>query len=123
MADPVAIAILFGVFALLLGLRVPIAVAIALAAIGTAFYLGIPLPTVGQRMVAGLNSFTLLAIPFFILAGEIMGAGGMSRRLIGLANLLVGWLRGGLAMMNITIESVTNVLFRIFTTSDSGISR
>ena len=110
MADPVAIAILFGVFALLLGLRVPIAVAIALAAIGTAFYLGIPLPTVGQRMVAGLNSFTLLAIPFFILAGEIMGAGGMSRRLIGLANLLVGWLRGGLAMMNVAASAFFGAL-------------
>ena len=110
MADPVAIAILFGVFALLLVLRVPIAVAIALAAIGTAFYLGIPLPTVGQRMVAGLNSFTLLAIPFFILAGEIMGAGGMSRRLIGLANLLVGWLRGGLAMMNVAASAFFGAL-------------
>lgn len=84
--------------------------AIALAAIGTAFYLGIPLPTVGQRMVAGLNSFTLLAIPFFILAGEIMGAGGMSRRLIGLANLLVGWLRGGLAMMNVAASAFFGAL-------------
>lgn len=110
MSDPVAIAILFGVFALLLVLRVPIALAIALAAIATAFYLGIPLPTVGQRMVAGLNSFTLLAIPFFILAGEIMGAGGMSQRLIGLANLLVGWLRGGLAMMNIAASAFFGAL-------------
>jgi tripartite ATP-independent transporter DctM subunit len=109
-ADPVAIAILFGVFALLLVLRVPIALAIAAAAIATAYYLGIPLPTVGQRMVAGLNSFTLLAIPFFILAGEIMGAGGMSRRLIGLANLLVGWLRGGLAMMNIAASAFFGAL-------------
>lgn len=110
MADPVAIAILFGMFALLLVLRVPIALAIALAAIATAFYLGIPLPTVGQRMVAGLDSFTLLAIPFFILAGEIMGAGGMSQRLIGLANLLVGWLRGGLAMMNIAASAFFGAL-------------
>ena len=110
MADPVAIAILFGLFALLLALRVPIALAIALAAIATAYYLGIPLSTVGQRMVAGLNSFTLLAIPFFILAGEIMGVGGMSQRLIGLANLLVGWLRGGLAMMNIAASAFFGAL-------------
>lgn len=110
MADPVAIAILFGMFALLLVLRVPIALSIALAAIATAFYLGIPLPIVGQRMVAGLDSFTLLAIPFFILAGEIMGAGGMSQRLIGLANLLVGWLRGGLAMMNIAASAFFGAL-------------
>ena len=110
MADPVAIAILFGLFAFLLLLRVPIALAIALAAIATAYYLGIPLPTVGQRMVAGLNNFTLLAIPFFILAGEIMGVGGMSQRLIGLANLLVGWLRGGLAMMNIAAAAFFGAL-------------
>jgi tripartite ATP-independent transporter DctM subunit len=110
MADPVAIAILFGMFALLLVLRVPIALSIALAAIATAFYLGIPLPIVGQRMVAGLDSFTLLAIPFFILAGEIMGAGGMSQRLIGLANLLVGWLKGGLAMMNIAASAFFGAL-------------
>lgn len=110
MADPVAIAILFGMFALLLALRIPIALSIALAAIATAFYLGIPLPTIGQRMVAGLDSFTLLAIPFFILAGEIMGAGGMSQRLIGLANLLVGWLRGGLAMMNIAASAFFGAL-------------
>jgi tripartite ATP-independent transporter DctM subunit len=97
-------------FALLLVLRVPIALSIALAAIATAFYLGIPLPIVGQRMVAGLDSFTLLAIPFFILAGEIMGAGGMSQRLIGLANLLVGWLKGGLAMMNIAASAFFGAL-------------
>lgn len=110
MADPVAVAILFVVFALLLVLRVPIALAIAAAAIATAFYTGIPLAVVAQRMAAGLNSFTLLAIPFFILAGEIMGAGGMSRRLIGLANLLVGWLRGGLAMMNVAASAFFGAL-------------
>lgn len=110
MSDPVAIAILFGMFALLLALRAPIALSIALAAIATAFYLDIPLPTIGQRMVAGLDSFTLLAIPFFILAGEIMAAGGMSQRLIGLANLLVGWLRGGLAMMNIAASAFFGAL-------------
>lgn len=99
--DFVAIAILFGGFALLLALRVPIALALAFASICAAFYIGIPLPTVGQRMVAGLDVFALLAIPFFILAGEIMGVGGISRRMIALANVLVGWLRGGLAMMNI----------------------
>lgn len=110
MADPVAIVILFGAFALLLAFRVPIALSLALASIATAFYIGIPLPTVGQRMVAGLNIFALLAIPFFILAGEIMGAGGISRRLINLANLLVGWVRGGLGMMNIGSSSFFGAL-------------
>lgn len=110
MSDPVAIAILFGGFALFLALRVPIALALAGTSICTAFYLGIPLPTVGQRMVAGLDVFALLAIPFFILAGEIMGVGGISRRMIALANILVGWLRGGLAMMNIGSSSFFGAL-------------
>ena len=54
-----------------------------------------------QRMVQGVNSFSLLAIPFFILAGEIMGQGGISRRLIQFSNLLIGRLRGGLAQVNV----------------------
>lgn len=99
--DPVAVAILLGGFAALVALRVPIALALALSAVFEAFYLGVPLTTVGQRMVAGLDVFALLAIPFFILGGEIMGAGGISNRLIALASLFVGWLRGGLAMINI----------------------
>lgn len=99
--DPIAVAILIGGFAVLILLRIPIALALALAAVFEAFYLGLPLPIVGQRMVAGLDVFVLLAIPFFILGGEIMGAGGISQRLISLASLLVGWLRGGLAMINI----------------------
>jgi tripartite ATP-independent transporter DctM subunit len=99
--DPYAITILLGGFLALVLLRVPVALALALASVFEAVYLGIPLTTVGQRMVAGLDTFALLAIPFFILGGEIMGAGGISRRLIALAGLLVGWVRGGLGMVNI----------------------
>jgi tripartite ATP-independent transporter DctM subunit len=101
MTDPVAVVILIGSFVVLIALRVPIALALTLSAVFEAFYLDIPLITVGQRMVAGLDVFALLAIPFFILGGEIMGAGGISRRLINLAMLFVGRLRGGLAMVNI----------------------
>jgi len=54
-----------------------------------------------QRMVQGVNSFSLLAIPFFIIAGEIMGQGGISRRLIEFSNLLIGRVRGGLAEVNV----------------------
>lgn len=104
-ADPLAITILLGGFAVLLLLRVPVALAIVVPAVASAAYLGIPPYTVGQRMVAGLNTFALLAIPFFILAGEIMVAGGIARRLVNLSNALVGWLRGGLAMINITAST------------------
>lgn len=103
--DLISTAILLGGFALLLLLRVPVALAIALPAVATAAYVGIPSSTVGQQMVAGLNSFALLAIPFFILAGEIMVSGGIARRLVNLASALVGWIRGGLAMINITAST------------------
>ncbi|WP_028659189.1 TRAP transporter large permease [Nocardioides insulae] len=99
--DPVAVSLLLGSFAVLVLIRVPIALSLAIAAVLEAFYLGIPLTTVGQRMVASLDAFALLAIPFFILGGEIMGAGGISARLIRFAGLFVGWLRGGLGLVNI----------------------
>ncbi len=86
-------------FAMLIG-RVPIAFAIGISSILTTAYLGLPLMQIAQLMVKGVNVFTLMAVPFFIVAGEIMGAGGISNRLIKLADALVGWLRGGLAMVN-----------------------
>lgn len=96
-----AIFILFGVFALLLVLRVPIAFTLVISAIVTATYLKIPLLVIAQQMVKGVQSFSLLAIPFFIISGEIMGQGGMSRRLIEFSNIIVGRLRGGLALVNV----------------------
>ena len=86
-------------FVMLIG-RVPIAFAIGISSILTTAYLGLPLMQIAQLMVKGVKVFTLMAVPFFIVAGEIMGAGGISNRLIKLADALVGWLRGGLAMVN-----------------------
>ena len=86
-------------FVMLIG-RVPIAFAIGISSILTTAYLGLPLMQIAQLMVKGVNVFTLMAVPFFIVAGEIMGAGGISNRMIKLADALVGWLRGGLAMVN-----------------------
>lgn len=88
-------------------LRIPIALALAIASIVTGLYMGIDPAAIIQRMVSGLNSFSLLAIPFFILAGEIMNEGGISRRLINLANVVIGKIRGGLAMVNV----LTSTLF------------
>lgn len=97
----IAILILFVSFVVLLIMRMPVAFTLGISSILTAVYLQIPLPTLMQRMVGGVQSFSLLAIPFFILAGEIMGQGGISRRLIAFANVLVGRMRGGLAQVNI----------------------
>ena len=95
------ISILLGSFFVLLLLKLPIAFCLGFSAMITAWFLGIRLGVVTQRMVAGVDSFALLAIPFFILAGEIMGTGGISDRLVKLADVLVGRVRGGLAGVNV----------------------
>ncbi len=101
MIDPgFATALLLGGFVLLMILRVPITYSLATASIVTAIYLKIPLMAIVQQMVQGVRSFSLLAIPFFIIAGEMMGQGGIARKLIELANVFVGRIRGGLAMVN-----------------------
>ncbi|MFC4402482.1 TRAP transporter large permease [Gracilibacillus xinjiangensis] len=95
------ILLLIGGFLLLLIFRVPIALSLAVASIATGIYMGISPAAIIQQMASGINSFSLLAIPFFILAGEIMNEGGISKRLINLANVMIGKIRGGLAMVNI----------------------
>lgn len=91
-------------FICLLGIGVPIAYSIGLASIITMLFSIQSLPsftTIAQRLATGLDSFALLAIPFFILAGQIMNRGGIARRLIEFAKVLVGMLPGGLAYVNI----------------------
>ncbi len=93
--------ILLGVsFVLLILLRFPIAMTLVGSTMLVVFYLEIPSEIVGQQLIQGLNSFTLLAIPFFILTGQIMGEGGLALRLVNMATLFVGRVRGGLAMVN-----------------------
>lgn len=93
--------ILFGSFAALLLLRVPVAFSLGISSFLAIVYLGIDPMVVVQKMADGMDTFALLAIPFFILAGNLMGQGGIANRLIDLANALVGFIRGGLAMVNI----------------------
>ena len=93
--------ILIGSFIAMLILKFPITFSLFLSSIITATYLNIPLMSIVQRLVSGVNSFSLLAIPFFILSGEIMSQGGISRRLVHFSNALVGRIRGGLAQVNI----------------------
>jgi tripartite ATP-independent transporter DctM subunit len=96
-----AVAILFGVFALLLLIGVPVAFALAASALAALFYLDLPAIVLVQQTAAGTGSASLIAIPLFIFAGEIMMRGGISERLIGLAAALVGRLRGGLGQVSI----------------------
>lgn len=89
-------------FVALLCLRVPIAYVLGMTTLLTAYALGYSniTTTIASDLANGINSFALLAIPFFILAGELMGSGGLSRRLINFANAIVGRIPGGLAIVN-----------------------
>jgi len=99
--NSMAITILLVSFLILVLLRFPIAYAVALSSILCLLYQGLPLTTVAQQMVKGISSFSLMAVPFFITMGYLMGSGGISEKLIDLANACVGWMRGGMAMVNI----------------------
>jgi len=93
--------ILLGTFFGLMIIGMPVAYAMGLAALVGAWWIEIPLDAVMIQIAAGVNKFSLLAIPFFVLAGAIMAEGGMSRRLVAFAEVLVGFIRGGLSLVNI----------------------
>ena len=93
--------ILIGGFIILCLLGMPVAYALGLAAIMAALWIDIPLEAVMLKTSDGMDDFALLAIPFFILAGGIMAEGGMAERLVNLAKIFVGWIRGGLALVNL----------------------
>jgi tripartite ATP-independent transporter DctM subunit len=93
--------ILFAVFIVLLISGMPVAFCLLLSAIFAALYAEIPLSILFQRMFAGIDSFTLLAIPFFIFMGNIMEQGGIANRIVKFANIIIGRIKGGLAGVNV----------------------
>ena len=99
--DSIAIAILLITFFTLIIVKCPITFAMVISTSFSMLYLDIPVMTMAQQMCKQLNSFTLLAIPFFILMGELMAAGGISNRLLKFANMCVGRMTGGLAHVNV----------------------
>lgn len=104
--DAVAALLLLGGFFLLLIMRIPVALSLALSSIVTALFLNIRLTILIQNMFSSVDSFALLAVPFFIIAGELMGRGGISSRLVGFSRVLVGNLRGGLAYVNCITSTI-----------------
>ncbi|WP_299842603.1 TRAP transporter large permease [uncultured Paracoccus sp.] len=86
-------------FGLIIGM--PVAITLGLSSIAYLLYMGMPLVVVPQKMFAGMDSFVLLCIPGFILAGNLMNGGGITGRIIRFAQALVGWVRGGLAQTNV----------------------
>jgi len=85
----------------LLIIGMPIAYALGISAFLTAFYVGLPLEAILLKLSDGVDNFSLLAIPFFVLVGALMAEGGMAWRLVAFANIFVGFMRGGLAMVNV----------------------
>ncbi|MFW5730733.1 MAG: TRAP transporter large permease subunit, partial [Desulfonatronovibrionaceae bacterium] len=90
---------LFIIFLLLMFLGVPIALAIGLASAAILIQQGVPLTLVVQRMFSGVDNFSLIAVPLFILAGDIMARGEISKRLVEFADALLGFLKGGLSIV------------------------
>src|SRR6478672_6663986 len=97
------ILVVVGTLLVCFALGVPIAYALGLGALAGAYWIGIPLEAVMLQVSSGVSKFAMLTIPFFVLAGAIMAEGGMARRLVAFANVLVGLvrIRGGLSAVNV----------------------
>ncbi|BBI64905.1 hypothetical protein HSBAA_62110 [Vreelandella sulfidaeris] len=93
--------LLFGLFLLFMLLGVPIAFAIGASTLYALHQSGVPLMVVTQQMFQGINSFALVAIPMFILAGDLMAQGKVSEKLVSFADSLVGFMRGGLSVVSV----------------------
>jgi tripartite ATP-independent transporter DctM subunit len=98
--------ILFGAFTLLMFIGTPIAFCLGVASFATILYMGLPPLVVFQRLNSGMSVFTLLAVPFFIYAGDLMVRGGIASRIVAFAGSVVGHLRGGLGQVNIAASTL-----------------
>ncbi len=98
--------VLLGGFALLLLIGAPVAFALGAASLATVLYMGLPPVVVFQQLSSGMNVFSMLAIPFFIFAGDLMMRGEIADRLVALASAMVGHLRGGLGQVNIVAATL-----------------
>lgn len=99
--------VLIGSFFVMLFLGIPIAFALCLCSVlYLALYSSVPLIIVGQQMLKGVDSFTLMAIPFFVIAGCLMQSGGISKRIVDFSRKLVGWMPGGLAVVDILASMI-----------------
>jgi len=98
--------ILFGVFTLLMLIGTPIAFCLGAASFAAILYMGLPPLVIFQQMNSGMSVFTLLAIPFFIYAGDLMVRGGIAQRIVNFAGSLIGHVRGGLGQVNIAASTL-----------------
>ena len=101
-----SLVLLMAVFFGLIILRVEIAFALAISSIVVVLYEGLPLVSVLNQMYSGIDSFPLLAVPFFMLLGRILNQGGITERLLAIANAAVGHVRGGLGHVNVLVSMI-----------------
>src|SRR6195256_161474 len=97
-------------FLVLMFLGIPVAYAMGLATLVTALWIDMPLEAIMLKISDGMDDFALLTIPFFVLAGAIMSEGGVARRLVDLAKVFVGFIRGGLALVNVLASTLFGCL-------------
>jgi tripartite ATP-independent transporter DctM subunit len=102
--------ILLSSFLVLMFLGIPVAYAMGLATLITALWIDMPLEAIMLKISDGMDDFALLTIPFFVLAGAIMSEGGVARRLVDLAKVFVGFMRGGLALVNVLASTLFGCL-------------
>ena len=93
--------ILLGIFAICVVIGMPVAFSLGVAAVSAFFYEGLPMMIAFQRIISGISVYALMAIPFFIFAGELMFHGGIAMRLVRFASSAVGAMRGGLGIVNV----------------------
>jgi tripartite ATP-independent transporter DctM subunit len=93
--------VLLGSLCVLIAIGVPVAYALGMSALIGALWIDLPLDAIIIQIASGVNKFSLLAIPFFVLAGAIMAEGGLAHRLVAFASVFVGFIRGGLSLVNI----------------------
>src|SRR3979411_2620530 len=102
--------ILLVAFLVLMFIGIPVAYAMGLATLVTALWIDIPLEAIMLKISDGMDDFALLTIPFFVLAGAIMSEGGVARRLVDLGKVFVGFIRGGLALVNVLASTLFGCL-------------
>src|SRR5438309_5244919 len=102
--------ILLAAFLVFMFIGIPVAYAMGLATLVTALWIDMPLEAIMIEISDGMSKFALLTIPFFVLAGAIMSEGGVARRLVDLAKVFVGFIRGGLALVNVLASTLFGCL-------------
>ena len=97
---------MLGLFVALMLLRVPVDIAVGVGVLAGVLIVGHPLDLIPRQMVGSVDSFILLAVPFFVLAGNLMNAGGVTSKIFSFSRAVFGWMRGGLAQVNVVASMI-----------------